>query len=129
MILKSKLLLVCLLVSSCSNIDKTQLKLFESQTSRETPSDTLSSPREFHGETIVISNGSEVVSQTATTYFLEHPRRSRGMPQVAAPYRGDSNRLSIDETKQLYGEPDYIDESGRWHYWGSDGGKLLQVRR
>jgi hypothetical protein len=93
------------------------------------PSVGSGSPREFHGETIVFPNGGEVVSQTATTYFLEHPRRSRGMPQVAAPYRGDSNRLSVDETKQLYGEPDYIDESGRWHYWGSDEGELLRVRR
>ncbi len=125
----SKLLFMCLLVSSCTNVEKAQLALFESQTARETLSRGSGSTQEFHGETIVSVSGSEIVSQSATTYFLESPRRSRAMPLVATPYRAAGNRLSINQAKELYGEPDFIDGAGHWHYWGSDGGKLLQVRR
>lgn len=123
------LYLIFALTPSCTTVHRRNYALFESQTSRSADLRNAGSLREFHGETIVFPNQHRVVSQSAPTYFLEKPRRARGVPQIAPPYRDSQNTLSIDEMKQQYGEPDYVDGSGRWHYWGSDEGKLLRVNR
>jgi len=123
------LYLVWALIPSCTFVHKGNYAEFESQTTRKIQYESAGSVREFHGETIISPGRQRALSQTAPTYFLEHPRRARGIPQIAPPYRNSKETLSIDEMKQLYGEPDYVDESGRWHYWGSDEGKLLRVNR